>query len=195
MGKNNANHLIDEKSPYLKQHAYNPVDWYPWGPEPLARARNENKPILLSIGYSTCHWCHVMERESFSDKTIADLMNRHFICIKVDREERPDLDKIYITAVSAMTGSAGWPLNVFLTPEGHPFYGGTYFAPRARPGAPAWPEVLQTIAWQWADPERHARLASSGPNVTDTLQAHLSWPAGNHTTGNALSGKALERVR
>jgi uncharacterized protein YyaL (SSP411 family) len=189
------NHLIDEKSPYLQQHAYNPVDWYPWGPEALARARAENKPILLSIGYSTCHWCHVMEQESFSNETIADLMNRHFICIKVDREERPDLDKIYLTAVSAMTGSAGWPLNVFLTPEGHPFYGGTYFPPRARPGAPAWPEVLQTIADHWADPERHARLVSSGATVTETLRTHLTWQAGGHGTGEALAGLALEHLR
>jgi len=194
MKKNFLNHLKDEKSPYLRQHAHNPVDWYPWGPEALKRARTENSPILLSIGYSTCHWCHVMEQESFSDETIAELMNRHFVCIKVDREERPDLDKIYITAVSAMTGSAGWPLNVFLTPEGHPFYGGTYFPPQARPGAPAWPEVLRTIAAHWADPERHARLVSSGTTVTDTLQAHLTWKAGDHPSGKALSEKALERL-
>jgi len=190
-----SNHLVDEKSPYLQQHAHNPVDWYPWGPDALARARTENKPILLSIGYSTCHWCHVMERESFSDETIAALMNRHFVCIKVDREERPDLDKIYITAVSAMTGSAGWPLNVFLTPQGHPFYGGTYFPPRARPGAPAWPEVLQTIAEHWTDPERNARLVASGTAVTDTLQAHLTWQTGDQPADNTLTEKALEHLR
>jgi uncharacterized protein YyaL (SSP411 family) len=189
------NRLIHEKSPYLLQHAYNPVDWYPWGPEALERARAENKPILLSVGYSTCHWCHVMEHESFSDDTIAAVMNRHFICIKVDREERPDLDKIYITAVSAMTGSAGWPLNVFLTPEGHPFYGGTYFPPRSHPGGPAWPEVLRTVADHWADPERKRRLMTSGHNVTATLQEHLAWTAGDGRTDRHLPEQALERLR
>jgi uncharacterized protein YyaL (SSP411 family) len=136
-----------------------------------------------------------MEHESFSDKAIAALMNRHFICIKVDREERPDLDKIYITAVSAMTGSAGWPLNVFLTPDGRPFYGGTYFPPRARPGAPAWPEVLQTIADHWADPERQQRLVSSGEKVAAILREHLAWTTGDGRSDQKLARLALERLR
>ncbi len=140
------NRLINETSPYLLQHAHNPVDWYPWGPEALERARRENKPILLSIGYSSCHWCHVMERESFEDPDIARLMNEDFVCIKVDREERPDLDSIYMTAVQAMTGQGGWPMTVFLTPDGKPFYGGTYFPPQDRQGIPGFPRVLQVIS-------------------------------------------------
>ena len=124
------NRLIDESSPYLLQHAGNPVDWYPWGPEALERARAEDLPILLSVGYSACHWCHVMERESFEDPGIARIMNENFVCIKVDREERPDIDAIYMAAVQALTGSGGWPMTVFLTPDGKPFYGGTYFPRR-----------------------------------------------------------------
>ena len=136
------NRLIDEQSPYLRQHAYNPVDWYPWGEEALARARAEDKPILLSIGYSACHWCHVMERESFEDAAIARQMNDNFIPIKVDREERPDLDQIYMDAVQLLTGRGGWPLTVFLTPEGKPFYGGTYFPPQDHQGRPSFKRVL-----------------------------------------------------
>ena len=133
-----SNRLKNEKSPYLLQHADNPVDWYPWGDEAFEKARAEDKPILVSIGYSTCHWCHVMAEESFSDPAVAEIMNRSFVSIKVDREERPDIDRIYISAVSALNGSAGWPLSVFLTPDGRPFYGGTYFPPRSRSGMPAW---------------------------------------------------------
>jgi len=140
------NRLINETSPYLLQHAHNPVDWYPWGPEALERARTEDKPILLSIGYSACHWCHVMERESFENEEIAALMNESFVSIKVDREERPDLDSIYMTAVQAMTGQGGWPMTVFLTPDGKPFYGGTYFPPEDRGGLPAFPRVVQSLA-------------------------------------------------
>ena len=145
------NRLIDETSPYLLQHANNPVDWYPWGPEALERARSEDRPILLSVGYSACHWCHVMERESFEDVAIAEMMNASFVCIKVDREERPDVDSIYMTAVQAMTGSGGWPMTVFLTPEGEPFYGGTYFPPRDRGGLPAFPRVLEALATAYKD--------------------------------------------
>ncbi|HJU10670.1 MAG TPA: DUF255 domain-containing protein, partial [Candidatus Binataceae bacterium] len=141
-----ANRLLQEQSPYLRQHAYNPVDWYPWGEEALARAKAENKPILLSIGYSACHWCHVMERESFEDKAIARLMNENFVPIKVDREERPDLDQIYMDAVQLLTGRGGWPLTVFLTPEGKPFYGGTYFPPEDRHGIAGFPRVLAAIS-------------------------------------------------
>ena len=140
------NRLIDETSPYLLQHAHNPVDWYPWGEEALERARDEDKPILLSVGYSACHWCHVMERESFEDPQIAELMNESFVCIKVDREERPDIDSIYMGAVQAMTGRGGWPMTVFLTPDGKPFYGGTYFPPEDRHGIPGFPRVLESIA-------------------------------------------------
>jgi uncharacterized protein len=141
-----ANRLAGETSPYLRQHAHNPVDWYPWGPEALARARAEDRPILLSIGYSACHWCHVMERESFEDDSIAALMNANFVNIKVDREERPDLDTIYMNAVQMLTGAGGWPLTVFLTPEGKPFFGGTYFPPEDRYGRPGFPRVLGGVA-------------------------------------------------
>ena len=140
------NRLINEQSPYLRQHAYNPVHWYPWGEEALSRAKAENKPILLSIGYSACHWCHVMERESFENEAIASLMNERFVSIKVDREERPDLDQIYMDAVQLLTGRGGWPLTAFLTPDGKPFYGGTYFPPEDRHGIPGFPRVLVAIS-------------------------------------------------
>ncbi len=140
------NRLINETSPYLLQHAHNPVDWYPWGEEALQRAVNEDKPIMLSIGYSACHWCHVMERESFEDEAIAALMNPNFISIKVDREERPDLDAVYMEAVQALTGSGGWPMTVFLTPQGKPFYGGTYFPPGDRPGMAGFPRILESVS-------------------------------------------------
>src|SRR2546422_8272637 len=138
-GKNkpmHTNRLAHEKSPYLLQHAHNPVDWYPWGPEAFERAKREDRPIFLSIGYSTCHWCHVMERESFEKEEIAKVLNERFVCIKVDREERPDIDQIYMTAVTRLTGSGGWPLTVFLTPDLRPFYGGTYYPPEDRGGRP-----------------------------------------------------------
>jgi uncharacterized protein YyaL (SSP411 family) len=141
-----GNHLLHETSPYLLQHAYNPVDWFPWGEESLAKAKAENKPILISIGYSACHWCHVMERESFEDQDTAKFMNEHFVNIKIDREERPDLDHIYMDAVQAMTGSGGWPLNVFLTPDCQPFYGGTYFPPVAVGNRPSWLDVLSGVS-------------------------------------------------
>ena len=139
------NRLIDETSPYLLQHAYNPVDWYPWGAEAFEEARSKDKPILLSVGYSACHWCHVMERESFEHFETAQTMNDNFVCVKVDREERPDVDAIYMTAVQAMTGQGGWPMTVFLTPEGKPFYGGTYFPPRDRGPMPGFPRVLEAV--------------------------------------------------
>jgi uncharacterized protein len=141
-----TNHLVNETSPYLLQHAHNPVDWYPWGEEALAKARDEDKPILLSIGYSACHWCHVMEHESFEDEGIAKLMNENFVNIKVDREERPDLDQIYMNAVQMMTGHGGWPMTMFLTPERVPFYGGTYFPPEDRYNMPGFPRVLMSVA-------------------------------------------------
>ena len=162
-----ANRLAKETSPYLLQHAHNPVDWYPWGEEALERARSEDKPIMLSIGYSACHWCHVMERESFENDEIAGIMNEHFISIKVDREERPDLDSVYMEAVQAMTGRGGWPMTVFLTPEGKPFYGGTYFPPEDRGGMPGFPRVLAQIS------EVYRTRRSDVARTTAGLEAHL----------------------
>ncbi len=144
-----TNRLAHENSPYLLQHKDNPVDWYPWGEEALEKARAENKPIFLSIGYAACHWCHVMEHESFEDEPTAALMNDLFVNIKVDREQRPDLDNIYMKAVVAMTGQGGWPMSVFLTPDGEPFYGGTYFPPERRYNMPAFREVLRAVAEAW----------------------------------------------
>lgn len=162
-----SNKLLQETSPYLLQHAHNPVDWYPWGDEALQRARKENKPILVSIGYSACHWCHVMERESFEDEATAVIMNEHFINIKIDREERPDLDHIYMDAVQAMTGSGGWPLNVFLTPDGKPFYGGTYFPPQKAFNRPSWQDVLNSVTQAFR--ERRHEIDAQAENLT----AHL----------------------
>lgn len=161
------NRLIDESSPYLLQHANNPVDWYPWGAEALDRAVREDKPILLSVGYSACHWCHVMERESFENLGIAALMNERFISIKVDREERPDVDSIYMAAVQAMTGQGGWPMTVFLTPDAKPFYGGTYFPPEDRGGLPAFPRLLTAISDAYRD--RRGEVVSA----TGQLLAHV----------------------
>ena len=144
-----ANHLVHETSPYLLQHAYNPVNWYPWGDEAIELAKKEDRPIFLSIGYSACHWCHVMERESFEDEEIAEFLNANYICIKVDREERPDLDDLYMTAVQRMTGSGGWPMSVFLTPDLKPFFGGTYFPPREKFGRPGFLDILLNIRNPW----------------------------------------------
>jgi uncharacterized protein YyaL (SSP411 family) len=166
-----ANRLAGETSPYLLQHAHNPVDWYPWGEEALSRARSEDRPILLSIGYSACHWCHVMERESFENPRTAELMNSAFVNIKVDREERPDLDGIYMQAVQAMTGSGGWPMTVFLTPDGTPFYGGTYFPPEPRANMPAFDNVLAAIADAWQN--RRADVLRSGKQLRDHLRQTL----------------------
>src|SRR2546430_17567646 len=157
-----ANRLINETSPYLLQHAHNPVDWYAWGPEALERAKAEDKLILLSIGYSACHWCHVMEHESFENPSIAKVMNDNFVSIKVDREERPELDQIYMTAVQMMTGSGGWPMTMFLTPEGVPFYGGTYFSPNDRYNMPGFPRVLLRLSQAYrVQPDPVAQTAKS----------------------------------
>src|SRR5258706_12841703 len=144
-----ANRLAQEKSPYLLQHQFNPVDWHAWGPEAFEAARKFDRPIFLSIGYSTCHWCHVMERESFENAAVAEVMNREYVAIKVDREERPDVDRIYMTFVQATTGGGGWPMSVWLTPALQPFFGGTYFPPEDRFGHPAFKRVLQRIAEAW----------------------------------------------
>jgi len=166
------NRLALEKSPYLLQHKDNPVDWYPWGPEAFARAKAENKPILLSIGYSTCHWCHVMEHESFSVPAVAAVMNAHFVCVKLDREERPDVDKIYMTAVQAMSGQGGWPLNAFLTPDLKPFYGGTYFPPDSRYGRPSWTGLLERLAQLWR--ERRSDIENDAESLARTVTAYAA---------------------
>ncbi|MDQ3645798.1 MAG: thioredoxin domain-containing protein [Actinomycetota bacterium] len=161
------NRLAEETSPYLLQHQDNPVDWYPWGPEALERARAEDRPILLSVGYAACHWCHVMEHESFEDPATARLMNESFVCVKVDREERPDIDAIYMEAVQTMTGHGGWPMTVFLTPGGMPFYGGTYFPPTARHGLPSFQELLRAINDAWRS--RRAEVEQQGNQLLDHL--------------------------
>ncbi|HVE75345.1 MAG TPA: thioredoxin domain-containing protein, partial [Actinomycetota bacterium] len=165
-----ANRLIGETSPYLLQHAYNPVDWYPWGPEALELALAQDKPIVLSIGYAACHWCHVMERESFEDQQTAGLMNEKFVSIKVDREERPDIDAIYMDAVQAMTRHGGWPMTMFLAPDGTPFYGGTYFPPDDRHGLPSFRNVLTAVAEAWAD--RREELLAQGKHLVQQLDAY-----------------------
>ena len=162
-----TNRLSHETSPYLRQHSENPVDWFPWGEEALTRARTDDRPILLSIGYSACHWCHVMERESFEDPAVADVMNEHFVNIKVDREERPDLDQVYMKAVQAMTGGGGWPMTVFLTPEGVPFYGGTYFPPAPRHGLPSFTQVLKAAADAYRN--RGDKVRESGAHLVSAL--------------------------
>ena len=161
------NRLADEASAYLRQHMHNPVDWYPWGEEALAKARGEDRPLLVSIGYSACHWCHVMEHESFEDPETAALMNRLFVCIKVDREERPDVDQIYMDTVTGLTGHGGWPLTVFCAPDGRPFYGGTYYPPEPRHGMPAFRQVLAQIAQAWA--ERRDEVLRSAEQITEAL--------------------------
>jgi len=162
------NRLAGETSPYLLQHAGNPVDWYPWGEEALERARAEDRPILLSIGYSACHWCHVMEHESFEDPGTAALMNQHFVSVKVDREERPDLDAVYMDAVVALTGRGGWPMTVFLTPDGEPFYGGTYYPPEPRHGSPSFRQVLEAMAEAWRD--RRGEVARAAGELVEAVR-------------------------
>ena len=169
------NRLIREKSPYLLQHAYNPVDWYPWGEEAFQRAKREDKPIFLSIGYSTCHWCHVMAHESFEDEEVAELLNAHFVAIKVDREERPDIDAVYMAVCQALTGHGGWPLNVFLTPEKKPFYAGTYFPKESRYGQPGFINILKTIANQYKKDKK--KLEDTGERIATALSAASGAPA------------------
>lgn len=170
----NPNRLIHEASPYLQQHAYNPVDWYPWSPAALDRSRQEDKPIFLSVGYSSCHWCHVMEHESFANPAIAALMNEHFICIKVDREERPDIDAVYMSVCQLVTKHGGWPLSVWLFPDGRPFYVGTYFPPAPRYGRPGFPQVLQGLAEAWAT--KREQLEQVAANWTEALKQSEAVP-------------------
>ena len=165
-----TNSLIHEKSPYLLQHAHNPVDWLPWGEEAFRKAREEDKPIFLSVGYSTCHWCHVMERESFENDEISAVLNEHFVPVKVDREERPDVDRVYMLFVQATTGGGGWPMSVWLTPELKPFFGGTYFAPDARYGRPGFRNVLSQLAEAWKT--QRARLVESSEQILGDLSKY-----------------------
>ncbi len=188
MSGGRKNRLAGESSPYLRQHAGNPVDWYPWGEEALERARREDKPIFLSIGYAACHWCHVMERESFESEAVAEVLNRHFVAIKVDREERPDVDAVYMEAVQALTGSGGWPLTVFLTPTLQPFYGGTYFPPEPRWGRPSFLELLTAVVEAWHS-RREALLAQSS-----ALVEHLAAAARRDHRGEVDGVAALKRA-
>ncbi|MDO8753803.1 MAG: thioredoxin domain-containing protein, partial [Anaerolineales bacterium] len=181
------NHLIHTNSPYLLQHAHNPVDWYPWSEEALAKAKAEDKPIFLSIGYSACHWCHRMREESFEDPETAAFMNEHFINIKVDREERPDIDGIYMQAVIAMTGSGGWPMSVFLTPELKPFYAGTYFPPIPRFNMPAFKDVLSGLANAWKNDRRECE--KTGMQVSGHLQAQIK-----SQTNDSLTPEHLKNI-
>jgi uncharacterized protein YyaL (SSP411 family) len=167
-----TNRLAREKSPYLLQHAHNPVDWFAWNDEAFARARSEDKPIFLSIGYSTCHWCHVMERESFENEKTGRFLSEHFVCIKVDREERPDVDKIYMTFVQSSTGSGGWPMSVFLTPDLKPFFGGTYFPPDAGHGRPGFLQLLEQIVRLWQ--ERRSEIAASADEIHARLELYMA---------------------
>ncbi len=183
-----VNRLAAESSPYLLQHKDNPVDWYPWGPEAFARAKAEDRPVFLSIGYSTCHWCHVMEHESFETERVAEALNRDFVSIKVDREERPDVDDIYMQAVQMMTGSGGWPLSLFLTPDGRPFYGGTYFPPSSRWGRPGFLQILAAIADAWKT--RRDELETSAGEMLSHLQAGAA--AALHAGGGELPADLLD---
>ncbi len=166
---NMSNHLASALSPYLRQHADNPVDWYPWGTQAIEKARREGKPIFLSIGYSACHWCHVMAHESFENPDTAAFLNAHFVSIKVDREERPDLDSLYMSAVVALTGQGGWPMSVFLTPDLKPFYAGTYFPPERREGLPGFLELLNALMTAWQG-QREQILRESDRLVSDLLK-------------------------
>ena len=203
-----SNRLAREKSPYLLQHAHNPVDWFAWGEEAFAKARKENKPIFLSIGYSTCHWCHVMAHESFEHSATAEIMNREFVNIKVDREERPDVDRVYMTFVQATTGGGGWPMSVWLTPDLQPFVGGTYFPPEDRYGQPGFPKVLERIAATWK--QDHAKIAEQGAKIIAALQEagsasggstaplsmQKSWmPHINNCRGRTIRMKAVSALR
>jgi uncharacterized protein len=187
------NHLANQTSPYLLQHANNPVDWYPWGEEALARAKREDKPIFLSIGYAACHWCHVMERESFEREAVAALLNQHFVSIKVDREERPDLDEIYMTATVAVSGSGGWPMSVFLDPEQRPFFAGTYFPPVERWGKPSFPALLARIAELWKT--ERGSLAEQANEIVSHVRAEFELEAKAHVETEATLGAVRELGR
>src|SRR3954466_12914874 len=188
-----ANQLQYETSPYLLQHAHNPVAWHPWGPEALARSRDDRKPILLSIGYAACHWCHVMERESFEDEATAAVMNEHFVCIKVDREERPDIDAIYMQATQALTGNGGWPGTGFLTPDGEPFYAGTYFPPDDRHGMPSFRRVLLGVADAWQN--RQENVARTTQSMRELYSASTERTRVTGTLDKGLLTRAVAALQ
>ena len=188
-----ANRLAAQSSAYLLQHANNPVDWYPWGEEALARARDEQRPLLVSIGYAACHWCHVMERESFEDPEIAALMNERFVCVKVDREERPDVDAVCMEACQRLTGQGGWPLNAFLTPEQEPFWAGTYFPPRPRQRLPSWRTVLEAISDAWD--RRRDDVRRQAGELRESLGGATRLHAPEGPIDPAVLGEALEGLR
>src|SRR5450432_4208495 len=192
-GSRHTNRLIHSTSPYLLQHAHNPVDWQAWGPEALAQAREQDKPIFLSIGYSACHWCHVMERESFEDEEIARFLNEHFVPVKVDREERPDLDDIYMAATLAMNqGQGGWPMTVFLTPDQEPFFAGTYFPPTDRWGRPGFRTLLERIADTWT--RDRASLRAQGAEVAQFLRENTRAAPGQDAGDDEIR-KAVAQLR
>ena len=188
-----ANRLARERSPYLLQHAGNPVDWHAWNDESLERARREDKPIFLSIGYSTCHWCHVMEHESFEDEETAAFMSEHFVPIKVDREERPDVDSIYMEAVQGMTGHGGWPLTAFCDPEGVPFYGGTYFPPEPRQGMPSFRMVMEAVVESWAT--QRERIRESAARIRAQLAAVARVEPSAEPLSDEIVGAAVRELR
>lgn len=185
---NKPNRLAKEKSPYLQQHKNNPVDWYPWGPDALTKAKTENKPLFISIGYSTCHWCHVMNRESFSDNEVADVLNKHFVAIKVDREERPDIDKVYMIFAEAMTGSAGWPLNVIATPDGKPFYIGTYFPKKTRNRMTGIIDLLNKLSTIWE--KEHPRVLDESNHIFKEVKKYS-----NESKAGCVNGGIFDNVR
>ncbi len=187
------NRLAGETSPYLLQHADNPVHWQPWSDEALAQAQAEDRPILLSIGYAACHWCHVMAHESFEDEATAAVMNEHFVNVKVDREERPDLDAVYMEAVVAMSGHGGWPMTVFLTPDGEPFYGGTYFPPEPRHGLPSFRQVLEALADAWR--ERREDVARSAAQLVEAVRHSSSLQPSTEPLSSSLAGAAARGLR
>ena len=182
------NRLASEHSPYLLQHKDNPVDWYPWGDAAFERARVEDKPIFLSVGYSTCHWCHVMEHESFENVQVAAALNQHFVSIKVDREERPDVDRVYMTFVQATTGSGGWPMSVWLTPGLEPFYGGTYFPPTGRWGRPGFVDIIEEVARAWR--EERGKVLTSASAILDRIRGF----GNTDSFGSVPKADALDRA-
>ncbi|RLB02178.1 MAG: thioredoxin domain-containing protein, partial [Deltaproteobacteria bacterium] len=187
-----CNHLINEKSPYLLQHAHNPVNWYPWGEEAFQKAKKENKPIFLSVGYATCHWCHVMEKESFEDEEVAELLNRYFVSIKVDREERPDVDQVYMNVCQAMTGSGGWPLSVFMTPDGKPFFAGTYFPKEGRRGMPGFKDVVIQIGELWK--KDREKLFAASENIISALEKRVRPDESAEKIGLDVLKKAFDHM-
>ena len=186
------NRLAQETSPYLRQHMHNPVDWYPWGEEAFRAAREQDRPILLSVGYSTCHWCHVMAHESFENAETAEYMNRHFVNIKLDREERPDIDGLYMSAVQAMNGSGGWPMTVFLTPDLRPFYAGTYFPPRDMQGIPSFARVMASVASAWKDDRD--KLENNAEALTAHIREASAAPEGEQDWPDDLLGRAVSNL-